>query len=142
MCPIERWGSSTWVIIISIPTSFERNAVVDKTPSEPTKFDLSRSTPEQLADLIRKEGDNFIVQTEEAGIDEGKYLDEEKFDVERMLNLYFAFEFFDRTDQGRASGISPVNEKYQYSVLYALLHGRIEQTLDMNLFGSEYIIRL
>jgi nucleoside-specific outer membrane channel protein Tsx len=140
MHPVERWGASTWAIIISIPISFERNAVVDKNPSE-SSFDISKSTPKQLADLIRKEGDNFITQLE-AGIPEETYLEEEKFDVKRILDLYLAFEYFSSTEHGQESGLSPVGEKPEYMALYAHLHNKIETTLDMNLFGSEYLIKL
>ena len=114
------------------------------TPSAgtPAEKNFTQMSAQEFADLIRKEGDNYIAQTENGDIDPAQYLDAEKFTPDRMFSLYFAFDYFTRTENGEKSGISPVYEKPEYNDLYALLHSTIEQGAGMNLFGAEYLLKL
>ena len=112
----------------------------NSTPAPEKNF--TQMSAKELADLIRKEGDNYIAQTENGDIEPEEYLDAEKFTQDRLFSTYFAFEYFLRTEHGKNSEDSPAYEKVEYLNLYALLHARLEDTLEMNLFGSEYIIKL
>ena len=112
----------------------------NSTPAPEKNF--TQMSAKEFADLIRKEGDNYIAQTENGDIRPEDYLDSEKFTPDRLFSVYFAFEYFTRTEHGEKSGLSPVNEKAEYSDLYAIVHSTIEQATDMNLFGAEYLLKL
>jgi hypothetical protein len=112
----------------------------NSTPAPDKNF--TQMSLEELADLIRKEGDNYIAQTGDGDIEPEEYLEAEKFTQDRLFGTYFAFEYFLRTEHGKKSEKSPAYDKPEYLDLYALLHARIEETTEMNLFGSEYIIKL
>ena len=109
---------------------------------KPADKNFTQMSPQEFADLIRKEGDNYIAQTENGDIEPAQYLDAEKFTPDRMFSLYFAFDYFTQTEHGQKSGLSPVDEKAEYNDLYALLHSTIEQGTEMNLFGAEYLLKL
>lgn len=108
----------------------------------PVEKDFTQMSAEEMANLIRKEGDNYITQTTEGGINASDFLNSENFSNERLMNLYFSYEYFGQTQHGEDSGLSPIKEKVEYLDLYAMIHSRIEQDAGMNLFGAEYLIKL
>jgi len=108
----------------------------------PVEKSFTQMSAKEMADLIRKEGDNYITQITEGGIDPSDFVASENYTNERLMNLYFSYEYFASTTHGDNSGLSPINEKVEYLDLYAMIHNRIEQDAGMNLFGAEYLIKL
>jgi hypothetical protein len=108
----------------------------------PVEKSFTQMSAKEMADLIRKEGDNYITQITEGGIDPSDFVDSENYTNERLMNLYFSYEYFSETRHGQDSGLSPIQEKVEYLDLYAMIHSRIEQDAGMNLFGVEYLIKL
>lgn len=105
----------------------------------PAPKDFTQMSADELHALIEKEGSNFVQQTENGDIGINEYLESEGFDLPRIMNLFFAFEYFERTP----SGFEAKSYKSEYAVLYGLLYDRISKFFgDQTIYGPEYIVNL
>jgi hypothetical protein len=104
--------------------------------AQPVPTDISQMSPNDLHALIEKEGKNFVQQTEEGDIDINEYLASEQFDLPRLLNLFFAFEYFHR------AGSKQANFDSRYGLLYELVYAELGKLLGTQLYGPEYVIGL
>lgn len=102
----------------------------------PTK-NFTQMSAEELRALIEKEGENFVTQTQDGDIDINEYLASEKFDVQRLLNLFFAFEYFERADNSPSADYD-----VRYGRLYELVYNEVGKLLNADLYGPSYIVGL
>jgi hypothetical protein len=110
---------------------------ITPTPSSETK-DFTTMSADELYNLIETEGKRFVEQTKDGDIDVNDYLETEKFDLERVMNLFFAFEYFTRGAGSESKEVSSY-----YSPLYQLVYEKIDEYMgNLGLYGSEYIVNL
>jgi len=102
----------------------------------PTPKHLAQMSADELHALIEKEGKNFVEQTEDGDISINEYLASENFNLTRLLNLFFAFEYFERGE--------PKQKTYdaRYGLLYELVYAELGKLLGDDLYGPEYVIGL
>ena len=110
--------------------------MAEKEPT-PTK-NFTQMSAEELRELIKQEGENFVTQTQDGDISINEYFVSEKFTLQRLLNLFFAFEYFERADNFPSRGY----DSGRYALLYELVYHEIGKLLDSDLYGPEYIIGL
>jgi len=110
---------------------------ITPTPSSEPK-DFTSMSADELHNLIETEGKNFIEQTKDGDIQDEDYFASEKFDLTRLMNLFFAFEYFERTSGSEKKNYSP-----EYSRLYELTYHKVNEYLDgIGLYGPDYIVNL
>jgi hypothetical protein len=102
----------------------------------PTPKNFTQMSADEMHALIEKEGKNFITQTEEGDINLNDYLASESFDLTRLMNLFFAFEYFERGES------SQKNYDGRYTTLYELVYAELGKLLGDDLYGPEYVIGL
>jgi hypothetical protein len=106
--------------------------------STPEPRDFTSMSADELHNLIEKEGKNFIEQTKDGDINAEDYFASEEFDITRLMSLFFAFEYFERTDGSDNKKYSP-----EYSKLYELTYSKINEYLGgLGLYGPDYIVNL
>jgi hypothetical protein len=104
--------------------------------ASPTPKNFTQMSAEDMHALIEKEGKNFITQTEEGDIPLNDYLASEGFDLTRLMNLFFAFEYFERSNP------SQKNYDGRYGLLYEIVYTELGKLLGNDLYGPEYVIGL
>jgi hypothetical protein len=107
-----------------------------KEKAVPTPKDFTEMSAEEMHALIEKEGENFVTQTQDGDISIEEYLSSEGFDLARLMNLFFAFEHFERNDS------SQKNYDARYASLYEITYAEIGKLLGNDLYGPDYVIGL
>jgi hypothetical protein len=107
-----------------------------KEKAVPTPKDFTEMSAEEMHALIEKEGENFLTQTQDGDISVEEYLASEGFNLTRLMNLFFAFEYFERTENNQRN----YNEKY--ASLYEIVYAEIGKLLGNELYGPDYVIGL
>lgn len=102
----------------------------------PTPKDFTEMSADEMHALIEKEGENFVTQTQDGDISIEEYLSSEGFDLTRLMNLFFAFEHFERNDN------SQKNYDAKYASLYEIVYAEIGKLLGNDLYGPDYVIGL
>ena len=102
----------------------------------PTPKDFTEMSADEMHALIEKEGENFVTQTKDGDISVEEYLSSEGFDLTRLMNLFFAFEHFERTDNSQR------NYDARYALLYEIVYTEIGKLLGNDLYGPDYVISL
>lgn len=103
----------------------------------PTPKDFTQMSAEEMNSLIKKEVDNFITQTKDGDIAINDYLSAEGFDLARLMNLFFAFEYFERAEMAEEKGYDA-----QSATLYEIVYTELGKLLGNDLYGPEYVIGL
>jgi hypothetical protein len=107
--------------------------------STPEPRDFTSMSVDELYSLIETEGKKFVEQTEDGDIEPNDYFATEQFDLTRVMNLFFAFEYFDKSSS--ESGGKPYPP--QYSRLHELTYHTINEYLGgIGLYGPDYIVNL
>jgi hypothetical protein len=110
---------------------------ITPTPSSKPK-DFTTMSADELYNLIETEGKRFVEQTKDGDIDINDYLETEKFNLERVMNLFFAFEYYTR-----GAGIDIKEVPSEYSMLYQIVYEKIDEYMgNLGLYGPEYIVNL
>jgi hypothetical protein len=121
----------------------ERNTVAEDTTnptptSQPEERLFTKMSERELHALIEQEGRKFIEQTAEGDIAPSEYIEAEEFSLNRLMNLFFAFEYFERTEAGDKA------RKYDsaYLELYVEVYQRIQTYMGGELYSPEYAMKL
>jgi hypothetical protein len=121
----------------------ERNTVAEDTTnptptSQPEERLFTKMSERELHALIEEEGRKFVEQTAEGDIEPSDYLEAEDFSLSRLMNLFFAFEYFERTIAGDKT------KKYDdaYLELYGEVYQRIKTYMGGALYDPEYAMKL
>lgn len=123
------------VLGYNLDTDKQRIIMAEQNPT-PTK-NFTQMSADELKALINQEGENFVTQTQDGDIDINNYFASERFTLQRLLNLFFAFEYFSRAENSSSESYDA-----RYGLLYELVYHEIGKTLDADLYGPEYIIGL
>ena len=117
----------------------------DNTPAPPTPTsapeprDFTTMSADELYSLIETEGKRFVEQTGEGDIEPNDYFATEQFDLTRVMNLFFAFEYFGKIGDGPGGKPYPS----EYLGLYELTYHTINEYLGgIGLYGPDYIVNL
>jgi hypothetical protein len=106
--------------------------------STPEPRDFTSMSADELFSLIETEGKRFVEQTKDRDIEIDDYLATEKFNLARVMNLFFAFEYFIR-----GAGSESKKVPSDYSMLYQLVYEKIDEHMGgIGLYGPEYIVSL
>jgi len=110
---------------------------ITPTPSlEPKNF--TTMSADELYNLIDTEGKRYVEQTKDGDIEINDYLATEKFNLDRIMNLFFAFEYYTR-----GAGINTKEVPPEYSMLYQIVYEKIDEYMgNLGLYGPEYIVNL
>ena len=92
----------------------------------------------ELHALIETEGKKFVEQTADGDITPNDYIEAEDFSLDRLMNLFFAFEYFERTIPGDKA------KKYDsaYLELYIEVYEKIKQYMGGDIYDPEYAMKL
>jgi hypothetical protein len=121
----------------------ERNTVAEDTAnptptSQPEEQLFTKMSEKELHALIEQEGRKFVEQTADGDIEPSDYLESEDFSLSRLMNLFFAFEYFERTETGNKSK----NYDSKYLELYIEVYEKIKQYMGGDLYDPEYAMKL
>jgi hypothetical protein len=104
--------------------------------------DYSSMSDKELYELIAEEGAKFVEQTENGDINPLDYYQSEQFTFQRLINLFFAFEYFMRTNHGSQGVYGKELEKHpEWMTLYAMTLDVLRDGSGMELYGDEYILQ-
>lgn len=106
--------------------------------SQPDERLFTDMSDTELHSLIETEGKKFVEQTADGDIAPEDYIEAENFSLSRLMNLFFAFEYFERTDDGDTKR----NYSDQYQGLYFEVYQRIAQYMGGEIYGPEYTMKL
>jgi hypothetical protein len=113
----------------------------DTTPtptSSPEPRDFTTMSADELHSLIETEGKRFVEQTKDGDVAHNDYFATEQFSLDRLMNLFFAFEYFERTDGSEKRNYPP-----EYSLLYELTYHKVNDYMGgLGLYGPDYIVNL
>lgn len=105
-------------------THIERIVVAE----QPTR-DFTQMSVQELNNLVVSEGRKFVEQTQDGDISFDDYIESENFDLTRLMNLFFAFEYFERTEHGNKNKVFA----QEYDQLYLAIANKLEK-----LFGGAW----
>jgi hypothetical protein len=99
--------------------------VADETTNTPTERDFTKMSVQELNNLVIAEGRKFIEQTKDGDIAVEDYIESENFSLTRLMNLFFAFDYFERTEHGN------VNKNFggEYSELYIQVYAQMSKIM-------------
>lgn len=106
-------------------TSSERNPVAEEKPDAPVERDFTKMSVQELNNLVVSEGRKFLEQTKDGDISVEDYIESEDFSLIRLMNLFFAFDYFERTEHGNA------NKTYgtEYLELYTQVYAQVSKIM-------------
>jgi hypothetical protein len=99
---------------------------------------FTKMSEQELHTLIETEGKKFLEQTADGDIEPSDYIEAEGFSLSRLMNLFFAFEYFERTQ----SGDNAKNYSNEYLLLYIEVYEKIKQYMGGELYDPEYAMKL
>ncbi len=109
----------------------------EKTNAQPEERDFSKMSVQELHNLVVTEGRNFVEQTKDGDIAIKDYINAENFSLTRLTNLFFAFEYFEKTEHGQS------NKTYgdEYGELYLAVYDRLNKIMGGGDIYQGYIFQ-
>lgn len=99
--------------------------MADETTNTPTERDFTKMSVQELNNLVVSEGRKFLEQTKDGDLAVEDYIPSENFSLVRLMNLFFAFDYFTRTEHGNANK----NFGGEYSELYTQVYAEISKIM-------------